>query len=279
MVGVCSKIESSLLEKHDGFMTDAGIYLHETLGTQHQALYTHPMTYPSPNHDDRKGQAIDMLVLHYTDMLSAEAAIARLCDPEAQVSAHYVIDERGEVTQLVDESQRAWHAGESHWRGHAGVNARSIGIELANPGHSNGYVPFPELQMESLITLCHDIIARHAIPARNVVGHSDVAFLRKMDPGELFDWPRLARAAIGVFPFSARPMVGSDLARGDKGQKVIRLQTALSNWGYGLKLDGDYGVKTEQCVIAFQRHYRPRDISGVWDDECAGLLAALHGLV
>jgi N-acetylmuramoyl-L-alanine amidase len=237
------------------------------------------LSQPSPNFDDRKGEPIDMLVLHYTDMLSADAAIAHLCAAESRVSAHYVVAEDGEITQLVDEEKRAWHAGESHWRGHANINSRSIGIEMANLGHSNGYKAFPELQMQSMITLCHEILARHAITPRNVVAHSDVAFLRKMDPGELFDWPRLARAAIGVFPFGARPMMGSTLARGDNGKKVIRLQTALSNWGYGLKLDGVYGPKTEHCVIAFQRHYRPGNIDGAWDDECAGMLAALHGMV
>lgn len=237
------------------------------------------LSHPSTNFDDRGGQPVDMLVLHYTDMLSTDAAIAQLCDPAARVSAHYVVSEAGEVATLVEESQRAWHAGESSWRGHANVNARSIGIEIANPGHSHGYVPFPAVQMQAVTALCQEIIARHAIPPRNVVGHSDVAFLRKMDPGELFDWPGLARAGVGVFPFEAQPMVGSDLVRGDNGKKVIRLQTALANWGYGLKLDGDYGAKTEQCVIAFQRHYRPADIRGVWDDECAGLLAALHGIV
>lgn len=235
--------------------------------------------HSSPNIDDRKGQPVDMLVLHYTDMLSAEAAVAHLVNPEARVSAHYVVSEAGEIFQLVDEVMRAWHAGESYWRGASNINSRSIGIEIANPGHTNGYVAFPAAQMEAVTTLAVEIISRHAIPARNVVGHSDVAFLRKMDPGELFDWPLLARAGVGVFPFDARPMIGSELARGDNGKNVIRLQTALSNWGYGLKLDGDYGEKTEKCVIAFQRHYRPALIDGRWDDECAGLLAALHGMV
>ena len=237
------------------------------------------LTHRSPNFDERKGQPVDMLVLHYTDMLSAQAAIDHLCAPESKVSAHYVVSEEGEVYQLMDEDKRAWHAGESFCRGHSSVNGRSIGIEIVNPGHTNGYRAFPEAQMIALIELCHGILARHTIPARNVVGHSDVAFLRKADPGELFDWSRLARAAIGVFPFAAKPMMGSELKRGDNGKKVIRLQTALNNWGYGLKLDGDYGPKTEQCVIAFQRHYRPGNIDGVWDDECAGLLAALHGMV
>lgn len=237
------------------------------------------LSHRSPNFDDRKGQPVDMLVLHYTDMLSTHAAIEHLCKQESKVSAHYVLGEDGEVYCLVDEDKRAWHAGESYWRGHSNINSRSIGIEIANPGHSNGYRAFPELQMQSVINLCHEILARHDIPPRNVVGHSDVAFLRKVDPGELFDWQRLARAAIGVFPFAARPMMGSELKRGDNGKKVIRLQTSLNNWGYGLKLDGDYGPKTEACVQAFQRHYRPDNIDGVWDDECAGLLAALHGLV
>ncbi|MFM9890774.1 MAG: N-acetylmuramoyl-L-alanine amidase [Rickettsiales bacterium] len=237
------------------------------------------LTHPSPNHDSRNDQAIDMLVLHYTDMLSAGVAIARLCDPAAAVSAHYVVNEAGQVASLVAESQRAWHAGESSWRGNANINARSIGVEIANPGHSNGYVPFPEAQMQAVVRLCGEIIQRHRIEPHNVVGHSDVAFLRKSDPGELFDWPRLAVAGVGIFPHLAKPMVGSGLKRGDTGKPVIRLQTALSNWGYGLKLDGDYGEKTEKCVVAFQRHYRPANISGVWDDECAGLLAALHGMV
>ena len=233
----------------------------------------------SPNFDSRQGQTIDTLIFHYTDMLSADAAIAHLCDADAKVSAHYVISETGEVAQLVDEAQRAWHAGESHWRGSNNINARSIGIEIANPGHSNGYVPFPPAQMQAVAKLSQEIIARHAIPARNVVGHSDVAFLRKTDPGELFDWRWLAAQGVGIFPTDARPMPGSELSRGDTGLAVTRLQTALSNWGYGLKLDGDYGHKTEQCVIAFQRHYRSEKLDGIWDNECSGILAALHGLV
>lgn len=233
----------------------------------------------SPNHDSRKGQPIDMLVMHYTDMLSAKEAIARLCDVEAQVSAHYVVSEDGSVTQLVDESERAWHAGESHWRGHNNVNARSIGIEIANPGHTNGYVPFPKIQMEAVKQLSKEIAARYMMDPRNIVGHSDIAFLRKTDPGELFDWADLAQAGVGVYPFEARPLLGPELKRGDRGNTVIRLQTSLSNWGYGLKLDGDFGEKTEKCVIAFQRHYRQNDLSGIWDNECSGILAALHGMV
>lgn len=233
----------------------------------------------SPNHDARGELPIDMLVLHYTDMLTAQDAVARLCDAESKVSAHYVVGEDGSIFQLVDETMRAWHAGESHWRGSNQINARSIGIEIANRGHSHDYPDFPPVQMQAVRDLCRDILARHPMPARNIVGHSDIAFLRKTDPGEKFDWAWLAQQGVGVFPFEARPIMGSQLVRGDNGTQVMRLQTSLANWGYGLKLDGDYGVKTEQCVIAFQRHYRPSDLSGQWDDECAGLLAALHGLV
>lgn len=237
------------------------------------------LTNPSPNFDSRGDQQVDMLVLHYTDMLTTEAAVAQLQNPESKVSAHYVVSEKGEIFSLVEEADRAWHAGESHWRGHNNINARSIGIEIANRGHSHGYTEFPSAQMAAVTILCHEILNRHDIPARNVVGHSDVAFLRKQDPGHLFDWQHLAREQIGIFPFDARPMVGSALGRGDSGTKVTRLQTSLSNWGYGLRLDGDYGEKTEKCVTAFQRHYRPGNIDGQWDDECAGLLATLHSMV
>lgn len=233
---------------------------------------------PSPNFDARGELPIDTLVLHYTDMLSADEAIARLCDAQAKVSAHYVVAEDGTTTQLVAESSRAWHAGESHWRGSNQMNARSIGIEIANRGHSHDYPDFPDAQMQSVVALCRDIIDRYAIPARNVVGHSDIAFLRKTDPGEKFDWPRLARAGVGLFPFEARALTGTELHQGDTGTAVMKLQTSLANWGYGLKLDGKFGEKTKACVVAFQRHYRPQNLDGVWDAQCAGLLAALHAL-
>ena len=234
---------------------------------------------PSPNHDSRQNQPVDMLVMHYTDMRHCEDAVARLCDPEAKVSAHYVVTRDGIIYQLVQESERAWHAGESFWRGHTNINARSIGIEISNPGHSEGYEDFPPAQMAAVAELSLAILARHPIPPQNVVGHSDVAFLRKQDPGERFDWQSLARAGIGLFPEHARPVMGKALAPGDKGTHVMRLQQSLANWGYGLKVDGEYGEKTRLCVIAFQRHFRPANLSGIWDNECAGLLAALHGMV
>ena len=150
---------------------------------------------PSPNHDDRGGAAIDMLVLHYTGMKTAEAALERLCDPAAKVSAHYTIDEDGTVYAHVPEARRAWHAGVSFWAGATDINSRSIGIELVNPGHEFGYRDFPDAQIAALITLCHGILLRHPIPSARVLGHSDVAPARKEDPGELFPWERLAAPA------------------------------------------------------------------------------------
>src|SRR5262249_42163258 len=143
---------------------------------------------------------IDMLVLHYTGMQSAAAAIDRLCDPAAKVSAHYLIEEDGTAWRLVDETRRAFHAGVSFWQGTTDVNSASIGIELVNPGHEWGYRPFPDAQMQTLETLAQEILRRHAIPPDRVVGHSDVAPARKQDPGELFDWRRLADAGIGLWP-------------------------------------------------------------------------------
>ncbi|MGB1547820.1 MAG: N-acetylmuramoyl-L-alanine amidase, partial [Alphaproteobacteria bacterium] len=159
------------------------------------------LEHPSPNHEPRpEGAAIDTLILHYTGMKTAEAALARLCDPATKVSAHYLIDETGRIYALVPEERRAWHAGEACWQGETNLNDRSVGIELVNPGHEFGYRPFPEAQMAALEALLQEILARHPIPAERVLGHSDVAPGRKTDPGELFDWARLARAGIGCWP-------------------------------------------------------------------------------
>jgi len=212
---------------------------------------------PSPNCDDRPpGQAVDMLVLHYTDMDSAEESTARLCDPAAQVSAHYLIDEDGTIFALVPEGKRAWHAGVSFWRGETAINARSIGIELQNPGHSLGYRAFPDSQIAALIALCQGILARHPIPSRNVVGHSDVAPDRKIDPGELFPWARLADAGIGIWPDPV-PAGAVDLP--------------------GLLAEIGYNPAAEKAVSAFQRRFRTARIDNIADDETASLAAGfLH---
>ena len=211
---------------------------------------------PSPNHDDRGGAAVDMLVLHYTGMTSGVAAIERLCDPDAKVSAHYTVDEDGTVYAHVPEERRAWHAGVSHWSGADNVNSRSIGIEIVNPGHEYGYRAFPEAQIAALINLCGGIVARHAIPAARVLGHSDVAPARKDDPGELFPWQRLADAGIGVWPQGVKSDLGAE---------------ALTLYGY------DPNAPQDKVIAAFQRHFRPKCLTGQWDGECAGLLAGLLG--
>lgn len=152
----------------------------------------------SPNHDERRLGPPDMAVIHYTGMRSAEAARARLCDPASKVSAHWLIGLDGRAEALVPEERRAWHAGVSVWEGVADVNSRSIGIELANPGHEWGYHPFPEPQMRALEALLGAIMARWPVRAENVVGHEQVAPGRKIDPGPKFDWARLARQGLAA---------------------------------------------------------------------------------
>lgn len=228
----------------------------------------------SPNFDERAcRKPVDMVVLHYTGMPSAEAALARLADPAAKVSAHYVVDEQGEVTRMVPEEKRAWHAGIAYWRGVRDVNARSIGIELVNPGHEFGYRVYPEAQIAALIALLRDIVKRHDIPAQRIVGHSDVAPARKEDPGELFPWDRLAEAGFGLWPaadFKPSPHA-PELHPGMQGAAVLELQIALDRIGYGVEGSGVYDPAMEAVVRAFQRHFRPRLFNGVSDAETTSL--------
>ena len=228
---------------------------------------------PSPNHDARPdGQPVDILLLHYTDMESAEAALVRMTDAAARVSAHYCIDEDGAAYRLVPEERRAWHAGVSFWTGARDINARSIGIELVNPGHTCGYRPFPEAQMRALEELARGILARHPIPAHRVLGHSDVAPARKVDPGELFDWRRVARTGIGLWP---EPASFRDPGPADTPLAVADLQSKLGRFGYGVTVTGVLDEATQQALSAFQRHFRPSRFDGVPDGETRRLLAAV----
>ena len=221
---------------------------------------------PSPNHDARPdGAAVDILVLHYTGMQTADEALARLCDPQAKVSAHYTIGRDGRIFAHVPEERRAWHAGVSWWAGEENVNGRSIGIELVNPGHEFGYIPFAQAQIAALIDLAQAILKRHPIPANRVLGHSDVAPARKEDPGELFPWSELAKFGIGLWPGLPR--------RSSEGAKGELAPQDLARFGYGLPPHTD--VPLESVITAFQRHFRPGEINGQWDGECAGALAAL----
>lgn len=208
---------------------------------------------PSLNFDERTS-SIDMLVLHYTGMRTGAEAIERLCNPESKVSAHYVVEEDGRVFTLVPEEKRAWHAGRSYWRGKEGLNDCSIGIEIVNPGHEFGYRPFPKEQMEAVIKLCKEILSRHAIPARNVVAHSDIAPARKDDPGELFDWAWLAKEGIGLYPEPHAQPTGDYLKM-------------LEEYGYD--------TRSDRVILAFQRHFTPHHLSGEWNAECSATLSAL----
>lgn len=213
----------------------------------------------SPNFNDR-ALPISMVVLHYTEMKPVETALDRLCDPEAQVSAHYLISEEGEVTRLVPEEKRAWHAGASFWRGHKDVNSASIGIELDHPGHALGYRPFAEEQIDALIPLLHRIQRQYDIPRANVVGHSDVAPARKTDPGELFPWDRLAEYGLCL----PRPRI----ELGDPFDNDGAFYLALERFGYDIT-DG------HKAVEAFQRRWRPERIDGEIDGQLRAILFQL----
>jgi N-acetylmuramoyl-L-alanine amidase len=201
-----------------------------------------------------------MAVLHYTGMQTAAAALERLCDPAAEVSAHYMIDEDGTVIRLVDEKNRAWHAGRSSWRGITDINSASIGIELVNPGHEFGYRPFPEAQMQALLPLVADIVKRHDIPRANVVGHSDIAPARKEDPGELFPWDLLARYRLTL----AKPELTMRLIYDNPGAFFL----ALERFGYDI-------TDQKAAVRAFQRRWRPARIDGEIDGQIGALLFEL----
>ena len=217
---------------------------------------------PSPNFDARpKDAPIDILLLHYTGMETGAAAVARLCDPQAKVSAHYTVDEDGTVYAHVPENRRAWHAGVSYWAGARDINARSIGIEIVNPGHEFGYRSFPERQVGAVIHLCKEILARHPIPAARVLGHSDVAPARKLDPGELFPWGTLSLSGVGLWPQTRKKKLQQSFEDG------------LRAFGYGLRPDVD--VAPDVAIMAFQRHFRPAKIDGIADRECEAILAAL----
>ena len=228
---------------------------------------------PSPNFDARLSPP-DMVVIHYTGMQSGTAALARLRDPDAQVSAHYLIERDGRVFRLVAEERRAWHAGVSFWKGDRDVNARSLGVELANPGEEHGYLPFPEAQVEALLALLERMRQRWTIHDRDIVGHSDVAPSRKVDPGPLFPWKRLAEAGHGLW---AEPPAapGASLCEGDAGQGVFLLQAGLTRLGYDCAPSGAFDGATRTIVEAFQRHWRPERIDGVMDGESRARLMAL----
>ncbi|GLQ05991.1 N-acetylmuramoyl-L-alanine amidase [Sneathiella chinensis] len=233
--------------------------------------------FRSPNFNERRdGKIASMLVLHYTGMKTMDQALKRLCDPASEVSSHYLVDEAGHIYQLVPETFRAWHAGVGFWRGERDVNSASIGIEIVNPGHEFGYTPFPEQQMAAVERLAADVVDRHDIRPENVIGHSDLAPDRKQDPGELFDWKRLAAKGVGLWPDRKTGGLYPVLSPGDQGSHVATLSAALATIGYDLPKTDQYDESVRSVVIAFQRHWRPGDLSGIADNETQRLVYALR---
>lgn len=232
---------------------------------------------PSPNFEPRRDdRQPTILLLHYTGVPTCRGAIDWLARPESKVSAHYVIDEAGRIIQMVRESMRAWHAGLSRWGSEVDINSASIGIEIHNVGHDGGYPDFPDAQMEAVEALCRDIIARHSIRPERVLAHSDVAPVRKRDPGEKFDWARLAKAGIGHW-VEPEPIARSDrgIGIGYGGALVAEVQEMLARYGYDIEPNGDFEEKTLFVVTAFQRHFRPARVDGRLDQSTITTLERL----
>lgn len=231
---------------------------------------------PSPNFGERRdGKRPEMILLHYTGMADARAALDQLVKPESQVSCHYVVLEDGLILQLVPEAARAWHAGFSRWHRETDINSVSIGVEIVNRGHDFDYPDFPDNQIAAVIALCADIASRWPIAPDRVLAHSDVAPRRKIDPGEKFPWEALHRAGVGHYVPPAPVVPGARLAIGDESAAVADLQGALAAYGYGLDITGVFGEETRLVTQAFQRHFRPALVDGVADRSTIATLRAL----
>lgn len=233
--------------------------------------------FPSPNHGERKdGKSVNSIILHYTGMSTAKGALQWLCNPLSNISCHYFIFEDGHILQLVPESRRAWHAGASNWHGETDMNSMSIGIEIVNQGHEGGSPPFPDEQIAATIKLVQDITERWAIPQMRVLAHSDIAPLRKPDPGEMFPWGQLYEAGIGHFVLPEPLKGGRFFSLGDIGAPIEALQSMLAVYGYGLEVNGVYNTETEAVIRAFQRHFRQEKVDGIAD---YSTITTLHKLI
>ncbi|CAM3629904.1 N-acetylmuramoyl-L-alanine amidase [Litorimonas haliclonae] len=240
-------------------------------------------TDQSPNFNERS-LPISQLVLHYTGMETGQAALERLCDADAKVSAHYIVFEDGRISQLVEEEKRAWHAGVGNWRGISDINSSSIGIEIVNGGHNfpnaDDLPPYPDEQINAVIALSKTILERHEIQAWNVIGHSDLAPERKEDPGEHFPWSSLAAAGIGLWAeFEAHPDTRILFEPGDRDRGVSIIQQGLAQIGYDIAVTGQFDERTKFVMTAFQRHWRPSNIPGVIDMDCLQRVGALVRLL
>ncbi|MEO8652265.1 MAG: N-acetylmuramoyl-L-alanine amidase [Hyphomicrobiaceae bacterium] len=233
--------------------------------------------HPSPNIEPRRGKTrANMLILHYTGMMSAPRAIAWLANPASKVSTHYVIDEAGHITQMVSERDRAWHAGVACWAGETDINSASIGIEIQNPGHDLGYPDFPDAQMSAVTALSQDIIARNHIPATRVLAHSDVSPGRKIDPGEKFDWRGLHAHGVGHW-IEPAPLDERDdgFATGASDPAIRRATELLARYGYGITPSPTLDTAGAKVVRSFQLHFRPARSDGRLDRSTLETLEAL----
>ncbi len=222
---------------------------------------------PSPNFEDRlKGLEPTYIILHYTAMNCGKKAVEWLCNPEAKVSSHYLIDDDGSLVQMVAEDKRAWHAGVSYWKGETDINSCSIGIEIQNLGSMLPILPeFPDVQMKAVESLCLDIIKRHNIRSENILGHSDIAFGRKIDPGKAFNWEQLYHAGVGHWVEAEPVCDGISFDLGDEGDGITHLQKLMQEYGYGITPSGTYDQKTKDAVFAFQSHWRQEVVDGIAD--------------
>ena len=215
--------------------------------------------FPSPNIESRlRGLTPSLLILHYTGLPNVERSLEILSREDCKVSCHYVVDTDGRIIQMVAEEMRAWHAGQSSWFGETDINSASIGIEIQNPGHAGGYPEFPKAQMRAVTALCQDIASRHGITPPCVLAHSDIAPSRKIDPGEKFDWPGMAREGVGFWvPPSLVEISDSGFGPGDIHEDIAEAQRLLAAYGYGIDESGEFDEATRFVVRAFQLHFRP----------------------
>ena len=243
----------------------------------------------SPNFSERpENTEIDSIVLHYTGMNNFQDALERMCNPKFEVSAHYAIDYNGDIHQLVEDSNKAWHSGISHWNGKKNINENSIGIEIANLGHEFGYEEFTNSQVESTIFLCKKLKSKYNIPSQNIIGHSDVAPDRKEDPGEFFPWKSFSKLGLGIyhnFITSDSEYTGSCYNLGDKGSEIEKIQKSLSKIGYGILVNGIYDDQTKSVITSFYRRFFPERIKTQtdtrypseikWDDKATKIVSEL----
>jgi N-acetylmuramoyl-L-alanine amidase len=217
-----------------------------------------------------------MIVLHYTGMRDADAALRKLCSPGTEVSSHYFVMEDGYIVQCVPEVRRAWHAGTSSWEGESDINSCSIGIEIVNPGHDLGYPDFPKRQIAAVSALCRSIFTRYRVPPHRVLGHSDIAPARKRDPGEKFPWRLLSESGIGLWvPPAPITQGGRSFASGDNDPAIGEIQLLLSRYGYGVPTSGHFDGETSDVIAAFQRHFRPARVDGIADTSTILTIKAL----